>query len=237
MATQPQYEDFDFTKKINNKINKQSYKKLSFLMIGCTVLALSVNVGSHAILNKIEKENTIQEQQKQLFVQDIKQMDEKEFSNMLEYISKNVDMYDAKVNFVQEVINKADREETSRFTISTDNAESLGKYLTEYKSKVKEDIAELIKVRKSVSHNIDVPQKEVDIFFNYMGAYKSKTALSDKNIDNKIHEVVYNAKEGNNHYNQENHVYDTLKNFDHYIKDFEFVGETQKQTTTLKPKI
>jgi hypothetical protein len=227
MQTQTEkYDDFDFTKKLKDKVEKQSYTKLTFIVVLFVSLLFAGYVGSNMVLSKAQKQTVATQQQKQLLIQDIKQMSDAEFTNMLEFISLNVGIYDAKVTYVQEIVVKADAEEMQ--TITTHNATDLGNFLTEYKNGVKQDVAKLMLIRKSVSNNIDVSQEDVSTFFNYMGAYKSKMRLNDTNIDNRIHKVLYDSASGNQRYNKKNNVFERIKEFDNQLKSFQYVATAPK---------
>jgi hypothetical protein len=223
METQKQetLPEFDFKKKFQvaaDTIEKQSYKKLSFIVLAFSAMLFLGYTESNQLMKKSAENSLIEKKQEKLLVQKIKQMDEKEFIHMLNYISKNVEMYDEKVAFVQKAIVRADAEEAN--TIETGNARLLGDALTEYKNEIKENVATLTKVRISVNNDVEVSKDDIETFLKYLSAYQSQLILSDENIDNKIHSDIYDAKSGNNSYNQKNNVYDKLKTFDDKIKNF-----------------
>lgn len=214
--------ELDFMKKsqkIAAKVEKQSYAKLTFLIFGFAILFFSAYTISNVVIDKAKQNSMSQQKQEKLLVQQIKQMDEKEFVNMLNYISKNVSMYDAKVTFVQHIIVRA-AVEHGAFTVDTDNARLLGDSLTRYKNQAKENVATLTKVRLSVTNDVDVDKKDIEIFLNYLSAYKSQLIFNDSEIDNKIHSLIYDARSGNDSYNEKNNVYERIKEFDNEVKNF-----------------
>jgi hypothetical protein len=223
METQKQetLPEFDFKKKfqvVAKKIEKQSYKKLSFVVLAFSAMFFLAYNESNQLMKKSAESSIVEKKQEKLLVQKIKQMDEKEFNHMLNYIARNVEMYDEKVTFVQKAIVRAAEEEN--FTIDTSNARFLGNALTEYKNETKENVAKLIKVRINVSNDVEVKTDEIEIFLKYLSAYQSHLILSDADIDNKIQSNIYDAKSGNNSYNQRNNIYDKLKTFDDKVKNF-----------------
>jgi hypothetical protein len=218
--------EFDFKKPqtVVAAIERQSYKKLSFIMFGLSVLFFGAYLGGPVAVDKITseftKDSVISTDQEKLLIQQIQAMHEKEFTSMLNYIATNVNMYDAKVNFVQHIIARAEAEKM--LTTGTRGARVLSEQLSNYKDKVKKDVVVLNKVRISIANNVAVTSSDIQLFLSYLSIYRAKLALSNADMDNKINSLVFNVPSGNSDYNKENNVYEKLKAFDNEVKDFKF---------------
>lgn len=236
MKTQKQESlpEFDFKKPrtVVAAIEKQSYRKLSFVMFGLSVLFFSAYFGGNVAIDKITpeitKDSVVSSQQEKLFIQQIQQMSEKEFINMLDYIATNVNMYDTKATFVQHIISRADAEKM--LSTDTRSANILSGELSDYKDKVKKDVVVLNKVRISIANNVAVTSSDIQLFFSYMATYRAKLVLSDADMDNRIQSLVFNVPSGNADYNKENNVYEKLKEFDNEVKNFKFFD-----TSSVRP--
>jgi hypothetical protein len=229
METQKQetLPEFDFKKPhtVVAAVEKQSYKKLSFVTFLLTLFLSTGIVGGKFIVNKASpqpvKTVAISKQQEKLVVQQIKQMDKKEFINMLAYINKNISVYDEKVDFVRNAIVKANLE-SSYSSLNPSHTKNLVEELNQYKEQMKEDIARLNQVKLSIENNIEVSNDDIGFFFKYLTSYRSKIILNNKDLDEKIHFLVFTNASGNKEYNQQHNVYETLKNFDIPLEKFDF---------------
>lgn len=235
MKTQKQESlpEFDFKKPqaLLAKIEKQSYKKLSFVLFGLSALLFGGYVAGNVTIDKITPEiakaSAISTTQEKLLIQQIQQMSEKEFINMLDYIATNVNMYDDKASFIQQILSSASAENMFT-TITNKTAITLGEQISEYKFKVKEDVTVLNKVRLSIANNVEIASSDIQLFFSYMTAYRSKLVLSDADMDKKIYSLVFNVPSGNADYNKKNNVYEKIKEFDNKVENFKFVESSNK---------
>lgn len=222
--------DFDFSKVISEplkKFEKQSYKKVLFLAIGLSVfvsMGLSVK---DMIQNSYIKSSAISSKKIALSLQEIKNMPESEFFNMTNHIMKNSNIYDEKVHYVQAIVAKSEIENYSE-SMSTERASSLGNILTEYKQNLLKDSSSLVLIRKNVINDLEISSEDSELFFKYQTLYKTKSIARNKELEDKMQELLYSNNKGNNRYNNKYNVYDAIKSMDQRINNTFNVIEAPK---------
>ena len=230
MKSQEQNLEFDFKKIVSTPIKKietQSYKKIMFLAIGLSVfttLGLSVKDG---ISHRYALSDGIQAKQTALALQDIKNMSSSDFDSMISQIMKNSNLYDEKVHFIQSIVAKAEIENYDN-SMHTSHASDLGEKLDEYKQNLLNDTTKLSLTRRNVLNNLPISKDEADLFFKYQTAYKTKSLVRSKDLEDAMQNLLYSNNTGNNKYNNKYNIYDTIKVYDQRIANFLNTIDTPK---------
>ena len=213
--------DFDFSKVITEPIKnfeKQSYKKVCFLAIGLSVfMTLGFGV-KDSIQNSYVKSSAIESRKISLTLQEIKNMNESDFLSMTTHIMKNSNIYDEKVHYIQAIVAKAEIENFEE-SMSTERASTLGNILVEYKQNLLKDSASLVLIRKNVMNDLPISKEDSDLFFKYQTLYKTKSIARSKELEDKMQDLLYSNKKGNNSYNNKYNVYDAVKGMDQRINN------------------
>lgn len=238
--TQIQKKDFDFSKKAIESINKKfqivnlySYKKTFFLSIS---IATFISAGIFTVHNvnsyfdtKRQNENIEAISSSNL----IKKVTDNEFGTIIKHMQLNKDIYDEKIVFLQEIIVKAEVKDYKN-TISAKAAAELGKELENYKEKINSDINQLYLIQNNAKNDIKIDKKDLELFIKYQHLSKTKTILHSTELNNLMNDFIYTKSKGNNTYNVENNIYETLKLLDKNITNT-FNNVESAKTATIKP--
>lgn len=230
MTNELNHADFDFKKIIIKPIKnfeKQSYKKVFFLAVGVSIfLSLGISFKDY-ITNNMVKSKAITNKKITLSLQNIKVMSDIEFETMINYISKNSNIYDEKVHFIQGIIAKSEVE-NYQDSMNTILASHLGILLDKYKKYIIDDSLNLMLIRKNVINDIPISTNDSELFLKYQIIYINKTVVRFQELEDKMQDLLYSKYKGNNSYNIKNNVYDTVKLLDQNINNTFNVIETQK---------
>lgn len=230
MKAQEQNLEFDFKKIISDpikKIERQSYKKIMFLAVGLSVFTtLGISV-KQTISHHYALSDAIEARKTALSLNDIKNMSNSDFEGMLAHMMKNSNVYDEKVHFIQTIIAKSEIEDYEH-SLSTGRASSLGENLDKYKENVLNDISKLSVIRRNVMNSLPISSEDADLFFKYQTAYKTKSIVRSKDLEDNMQELLYNGNRGNNRYNNKYNIYETIKTYDQKINNTFNVVDTPK---------
>lgn len=234
---QEQHLEFDFKKIISEpikKIERQSYKKVMFLAIGiCVFTTLGLGI-KDSINNHFTLSNAIDAKKTALSLQEIKSMSATDFDSMLSHIMKQSNIYDEKVHFIQSIVAKAEIESYGN-SMSAEQASSLGESLDSYKDQLLQDTSQLSLIRRNVLNDLPITSEEADLFFKYQTAYKTKSLIRSKQLEDNMQNLLYSKNVGNNKYNAKYNIYDTIKAYDQKINNS--LNTIDIQQPAIKPKI
>lgn len=237
MKPQEQHLEFDFKKIISDpikKIERQSYKKVMFLAIGIavfTTLGLGIKDSIH---NHYALSHAIDAKKTSLSLQEIKSMSVNDFDGMIAHIMKNSNIYDEKVHFIQSIVAKAEIENYQE-SLSTAQASTLGEKLDEYKQNLLNDTSKLSLIRRNVMNDLPISTEEADLFFKYQTAYKTRSLVRSKELEDTMQNLLYTKSVGNNKYNNKYNIYDTIKTYDQRINNS--LNSNLNAVETPKPKM
>lgn len=242
-------EDFDFSKKITAKIDKQinkvdysSYKKLAFFAVAIGVfVSAGVYFGNHIAPTLINNSNIVSKILPSAEVTnnlnaEISKLTTQDFDNTSKYYQNVLNMYDNKLEYVNKTLLQYNLQaKFSDTSISSENFRIMAAKINEHKETITEKINQFNSLKNKVLAKDTLSYKEAQIFLNIFENSKQHVFYQNTDVETAFNKNLVSAPKDITKYLMEQNVYDKIKQLDAEIKQ-----SLQAESTTsvsIKPKM
>ena len=236
--------EFDFQsplKKIAQKAERQSYKHLLFLALGISILTpLSFHI-IRSVDNHYAKIDQIKAEKFQNQISIIQKMTPQKFQQFTQYLSLNLNNYDAQSNLLETAIQQASIA-NNRHSMDIGNATNIEQSVQSFQDRLKADIVQIIQTKRNIDAHLPVKEKNIQLFLKYLSFYQSHLSISDTDINYRIQQDLNVNYSGNITYYQKNDIFHKIQVLDNQLNQ-KFIVQNPPPSTenpntkkkTLKP--
>ena len=242
-------EDFDFSKKVSVKIEKQinkidysSYKKLAFFAVAIGVfVSAGVYFGNYiapTLISNTKVVSTLIPSSEVVNNLNAKagQLTEQDFDMTSNYYQNILNMYDNKFEYVNKILLQYNLQKSfSDNSVSTDNFKRMLAEINNHKENITNIINKFNSLKNRIQSKDSLSYKEAQFVLNSFETAKQHVFFQNTDVENQFNKNLVSVSKEITKYLMENNVYDKIKQLDMAIKQ-SFKTETNNPTP-IKPKL
>jgi hypothetical protein len=221
-------------------VNKKPFSKLAFLglAIGCgfaimlsgseyMIHSIQIQESKQDQANLIQSQNVheqikkIQESQEnyakiviansKIASDKIKKISPEAFSNFINYLKMNQELYDSRIHFINDAIIKDQSTDSQHALDGLTTSSRLDNLLSEYKKSFETKIIQYNNTYQHILNgNTDIPATQINQLLNDYDLSSSGIFITDVNLEKEIHQVEYAKNKTNVSYNLEHNVFEKM---------------------------
>lgn len=242
-------EDFDFSKKVSVKIEKQinkidssSYKKLAFFAVAIGVfVSAGVYFGNHiapTLINTTKVVSTLMPSFDVVNNLNTKagQLTEQDFDMTSKYYQNILNMYDNKFDYVNKTLLQYNlQKKFSDDSISSNNFKIMAAEINAHKEKITEIINQFNTLKNKILAKETLSYKEAQFVLNSFETAKQHVFYQNTDVETQFNKNLVSTSKDITKYLMETNAYDKIKQLDLEIKESFKVESTI--AVPVKPKM
>lgn len=224
-----------------HKIDKKPFLKIAFLTIalGCAI-GLGISISTTVIHYYTHSQQVKIEHQKNsldINIEQIKKINPEEFADFIHYLKNNENIYNDLSYLTINSLLQAEKANYENSSDASDRNKDISNQLTSYKKEIENIINMSNEVYNNVQQNnlTKIQYDHTESFLNYYRNYNAGIYTRNKDIEEIIHNSLYNVKRVNKETNLTNHVYEQVKDLEKII-DVGYNKNTSNNNNNIRNK-
>lgn len=244
-------EDFNFSKKISQKIDKQvskidysSYKKLAFFSIAIGVfVSAGVYFGNHLVPTLVASTNIIStivpsNEVVQNLNNQTKKLTQQDFDSVNQYYQNIMNMYDNKLDYVNKILIQYNLQTTfSDTNIPQQNFSSMSSAINNHKEDITEKISKFNSLKNKIISKDSLSYHEAQFMLNAVENSKQHLYYHNTKVEAEFSKNLVSTHKDITKYLIAHNVYEKIKTLDDDIKQSFLMQPLSTISNINKPKV